>query len=77
MFAFFLNVVFNIGMNDKELIEYHGGSTQLAEILGLDKARGGVQRVNNWMRRGIPPKVKLEHPNLFLKNFSNKRKVSP
>ena len=38
---------------------------KVAELLGYDK-HGGVQRVDNWRRRGIPPKVKLERPDLFL-----------
>lgn len=52
--------------NDKKLIDDLGGPTKVAELLGYDK-HGGVQRVQNWMTRGIPPKVKLEHPDLFLK----------
>lgn len=51
--------------NDKKLIENLGGAAKVAELLGYDK-QGGVQRVHNWMTRGIPPKVKLEHPELFL-----------
>lgn len=51
--------------NDKKLIENLGGAAKVAELLGYDK-QGGVQRVHNWMTRGIPPKVKLEHPGLFL-----------
>lgn len=60
-----LNVVFNSFMDDKTLIESLGGPTRVCEILGYEKA-GGVQRVQNWMTRGIPPKVKLEHPEIFL-----------
>jgi hypothetical protein len=51
--------------NDKQLIEDLGGPTKVAELLGYDK-HGGVQRVQNWLSRGIPPKVKLERPDLFL-----------
>jgi hypothetical protein len=50
---------------DKQLIDDLGGPTKVAELLGYDK-HGGVQRVQNWTTRGIPPKVKLEHPELFL-----------
>jgi len=52
--------------NDKQIIEDLGGPAKVAELLGYDK-HGGVQRVQNWTTRGIPPKVKIEHPDLFLK----------
>lgn len=46
---------------DKEVLLKLGGSTKVAELLGYkDK-----QRVQNWMRRGIPARVKLEYPHLF------------
>lgn len=51
---------------DKEIIERHGGPAKLAELLGYDKKRGGVQRVNNWLTRGVPAQVKLDHPEIFL-----------
>lgn len=51
---------------DKELIDDLGGPAKVAEMLGYTK-HGGVQRVQNWTTRGIPPKVKLEFPDLFLK----------
>ncbi len=51
--------------NDKRLIESLGGPAKVAELLGYEK-HGGVQRVHNWMTRGIPPRVKLERPDLFL-----------
>lgn len=53
-------------MNDKDLIRSLGGSTRVAELLGLDKTAGGVQRVHNWKKRGIPAQVKLNHPQIFL-----------
>ncbi|KXZ65925.1 MULTISPECIES: hypothetical protein [Acinetobacter] len=47
---------------DKEILLRLGGSTRVAELLGFkDK-----QRVQNWMTRGIPAKVKLQYPHLFL-----------
>eukprot|EP01034_Spumella_vulgaris_P041746 gene41746-51735_t len=55
---------------DKTLIESLGGPTRLAEQLGFDKAKGGVQRVQNWMTRGIPPKEKLARPDIFLQDLS-------
>jgi hypothetical protein len=55
--------------NDIEIIKSLGGTTKVAELLGYDKKAGGVQRVNNWIYRGIPPKVKLEFPDVFLPNW--------
>jgi len=52
-------------MNDAQLIQHLGGPAKVAELLGIDK-NGGVQRVFNWITRGIPPRVKLERPDLFL-----------
>lgn len=60
-----LNVVFNACMSDSELIELLGGPSRLAERLGYEKA-GGVQRVQNWKVRGIPARVKLDRPDLFM-----------
>jgi hypothetical protein len=51
---------------DKELIETLGGPAKVAELLGYDK-EGGAQRVNNWLTRGIPARVKLDHPEIFLR----------
>lgn len=53
--------------SDKKIIEDLGGAAKVAELLGLEK-HGGTQRVHNWTVRGIPPKVKLEYPHLFLKD---------
>jgi hypothetical protein len=61
-----LNAVFNHDMTDQELIKALGGSTRVAELLGYDKTTGGVQRVQNWIRRGIPAEVKLKFPHIFL-----------
>lgn len=47
---------------DKCILLKLGGSTKVAELLGFkDK-----QRVQNWMKRGIPSKVKLQYPHIFL-----------
>lgn len=48
-------------MKDRELIERLGGTAAVAVSLGTS-----YQRVHNWTTRGIPPAVKLEHPELFL-----------
>lgn len=62
----YVYVRFSIGvMNDAQLIEHLGGCAKVAELLGIDKD-GGTQRVFNWLTRGIPPRVKLERPDLFL-----------
>jgi hypothetical protein len=54
---------------DRELIEHLGGPTKTCELLGYDKTKGGVQRVQNWMTRGIPAQVKLDHPSLFMREI--------
>lgn len=53
-------------MTDSQLIDDLGGPAQLAERLGYSAKAGGIQRVHNWRRRGIPAAVKLQHPDLFL-----------
>ncbi|MGC4396018.1 hypothetical protein [Hydrogenophaga sp. T2] len=55
-------------ISDAELIKSLGGPTKLAELLGYDKASGGVQRVQNWTTRGIPAAVKLQRPDLFIRS---------
>lgn len=52
--------------DDTHLIKRLGGPTRVAELLGYDKAKGGVQRVQNWLTRGIPSSVKVERPDLFM-----------
>jgi hypothetical protein len=79
VFDLFINMVFNVCIiqfywentmsDDKKLIEELGGPSKLCELLGYAK-HGGVQRVQNWLVRGIPPKVKLERPELFLNRAS-------
>jgi hypothetical protein len=49
---------------DWELITELGGPAKVAELLDYSK-EGGVQRVQNWKHRGIPPAVKLARPDLF------------
>lgn len=62
-------------MTDKDRIKTLGGPTKVAELLGYDKAKGGVQRVQNWLDRGIPPAVKLEFPHIFLTELQAETKV--
>lgn len=52
-------------MSDSDLIEKLGGPTQLARLLDYRKP-GSVQRVQNWKARGIPARVKLARPDLFM-----------
>jgi hypothetical protein len=49
----------------RTLIQSLGGPTRVAELLGYDKSKGGVQRVANWQKRGIPAEVRLERPDIF------------
>ena len=53
-------------MTDEQLIDALGGATRVCEMLGYSKL-GGVQRVHNWKLRGIPAAVKLERPDLFMR----------
>lgn len=50
--------------SDAEIIEDLGGPAEVAKRLGYP-ADIGTQRVHNWKTRGIPPKVRLEHFDLF------------
>jgi len=59
---------------DAQIIEDLGGPAKLAELLGYDKA-GGVQRIQNWKTRGIPASVKLDHPELFLTDLLETRRM--
>jgi len=68
-----LNVTFNVGMNlippadlhpDAVLIEGLGGPTAVARALGYDLPKG-VQRVQNWKYRGIPPYTRLSRQDVF------------
>ena len=52
-------------MKDAELIRQLGGPAAVARLLGLPK-EGGVQRVHNWLTRGIPASVKVSRPDLFM-----------
>lgn len=73
--------MFNIGVMsrnlnpidaDRALITELGGPSQVAKLLGFKKA-GSVQRVQNWIVRGIPPAIKLAHPHVFLKDLKRSR----
>lgn len=62
-------MVCNAFMTDADLIETLGGCTKVSDLLGLPR-ENGPQRVSNWKVRGIPPKVKLERPDLFLRDLA-------
>lgn len=51
-------------MTDAEIIYHYGGAAKFAALLGLEKP-GSIQRVSNWITRGIPAEIKLKHPELF------------
>lgn len=76
-----VHTVFNGRMDDATdhpdwaLVTALGGPVKVAEMLGYAKY-GGVQRVQNWKTRGIPPAVKLERPDLFLPHLKDERPVS-
>lgn len=50
-------------MSDKELIMKLGGVNVVSSYLGLS-----YQCVFNWLSRGIPAQVKLDHRDIFLTN---------
>jgi len=53
-------------MSDSELIDSLGGPAKVAALLKLD-APGSRERVQNWKTRGIPSKVKVDFPHIFLR----------
>lgn len=50
---------------DADLIEALGGAAEVARRLGFNPADGGVQRVQNWKRRGIPKLLRYQRPDVF------------
>jgi hypothetical protein len=50
------------GMTDSELIDKLGGPSALSRLLGLKRP----SVVQNWRKRGIPARVRLQHQLLFL-----------
>lgn len=60
-------------MKDKELIEKLGGVNAVAKFFGFR-----YNTVYNWIKRGVPSKVKVQHPNYFLTdNPPNLNKETP
>jgi len=69
-FDLLINMVCNDGMQsiekDAQIIRDLGGPSQVAELIGIDKRRGGAQRVQNWLVRGIPYEMKVRYPRYFM-----------
>lgn len=59
--------------DDRALIEREGGPAVLAKKLML-KGKFARERVQNWTWRGIPASIKLQYPEVFLKNVKRGRK---
>lgn len=49
----------------KKIISAAGGVTGFAKLLGLADTPWHKQRISNWLRRGIPPSVLIEHYNVI------------
>jgi len=62
-------MVCNAAMSEKHpdavLISQLGGPAEVARKMGFDPSRGGVQRVQNWLTRGIPPLLRYQRPDVF------------
>lgn len=59
-------------MKDADLIKKLGGPAQVARLLGMD-VPSGTRRVQNWLSRGIPSKVKVDFPHLFMAHVAPKK----
>jgi hypothetical protein len=57
---------------DAELIESLGGPTTVARMLGFE-GLAGSRRVFNWTKRGIPAQVRIDHPDIFLAQYTDQR----
>lgn len=61
-----------LAMNDDaQLIEQLGGAAKVASLIGLG-GPGGTRRVCNWKTRGIPAKVKVAFPHIFMVRWNSK-----
>jgi hypothetical protein len=56
-------------MNDAELIDHLGGPSKVVELLKLDATTGNRNRVQNWKTRGIPTKIKVDFPHIFMRKI--------
>ena len=50
---------------DADLIKSLGGPAKVVEAIGAEPPIS-VQRVQNWLTRGIPSHVKVKYPRLFM-----------
>jgi len=65
-------MAFNASMNqpttamhkDSELIDKLGGPAEVARKLGFEMPKG-IQRVQNWKYRGIPPYTRVTRTDVF------------
>jgi hypothetical protein len=57
---------------DAAIIQALGGPSRVAELIGLKK-HGGAQRVQNWLVRGIPSRVKVKYPHHFMPELMQAR----
>lgn len=60
--------------SDSAIIKALGGPARVAALLGYTKH--GTQRVHNWLTRGIPARVKLDRPDLFLRKQKKQTKAA-
>ena len=61
---------------DAQIIAALGGPSKVVELLQLPK-KGGQQRVQNWIARGIPARVKVERPDLFMPELAETKPKQP
>lgn len=50
---------------DADLIKSLGGPAKVVEVIGAVPPVS-VQRVQNWLTRGIPSHIKVQYPHLFM-----------
>lgn len=55
--------------SDSTLIDSLGGPAAVASLLGYPKDAAKYRRVWNWKKRGIPARVKVQRPDLFLPGY--------
>lgn len=58
--------------SDADLIRSLGGPSVVAKKIASGKPVS-AQRVQNWLTRGIPAQVKLDHPHLFLRHMGQQQ----
>lgn len=66
----------NALQEDIQIITALGGPSKVAELLSLPK-KGGQQRVQNWLARGIPARMKVKRPDLFMPELAGHKPNPP